>query len=112
MGKEFTRFRAEDYAHHISERSEAWTYSKIPYLTKVGWKGFIDGPGSGVYRVGPLRPPQCLGGDGHSAGQCRVPEAVRSVGKPAHGTLAFHWARLIELLYAAERAVELQATRR
>jgi len=28
-------------------------------------------------------------------------------GKPVHGTLAFHWARLIELLYAAERAVEL-----
>jgi F420-non-reducing hydrogenase large subunit len=30
-----------------------------------------------------------------------------ALGKPAHGTLAFHWARLIELLYAAERAVEL-----
>ncbi len=28
-------------------------------------------------------------------------------GKPVHGTLAFHWARLIELLYAAEKAVEL-----
>ena len=28
-------------------------------------------------------------------------------GKPVHGTLAFHWARLIELLYAAELAVEL-----
>ncbi|TRO47157.1 Ni/Fe hydrogenase subunit alpha, partial [Candidatus Bathyarchaeota archaeon] len=28
-------------------------------------------------------------------------------GKPVHGTLAFHWARLIELLYATERAVEL-----
>ncbi|MEM2130550.1 MAG: nickel-dependent hydrogenase large subunit, partial [Candidatus Bathyarchaeia archaeon] len=28
-------------------------------------------------------------------------------GKPVHGTLAFHWARLIELLYAAERALEL-----
>jgi F420-non-reducing hydrogenase large subunit len=28
-------------------------------------------------------------------------------GKPVHGTLAFHWARLIELLYATERAMEL-----
>ncbi len=28
-------------------------------------------------------------------------------GKPVHATLAFHWARLIELLYAAERALEL-----
>jgi len=28
-------------------------------------------------------------------------------GKPVHSTLAYHWARLIELLYASERAVEL-----
>jgi len=28
-------------------------------------------------------------------------------GKPVHSTLATHWARLIELLYAAERSVEL-----
>jgi len=28
-------------------------------------------------------------------------------GKPAHATLAFHWARLIEALYAAERMKEL-----
>jgi len=28
-------------------------------------------------------------------------------GKPVHGTLAFHWARLVEALYAAERVVEL-----
>jgi F420-non-reducing hydrogenase large subunit len=31
----------------------------------------------------------------------------KTLGKPVHGTLAFHWARLIELLYATERAVEL-----
>ncbi len=28
-------------------------------------------------------------------------------GKPVHATLATHWARLIELLYAGERALEL-----
>ena len=28
-------------------------------------------------------------------------------GKPVHATLATHWARLIELLYAAERTLEL-----
>jgi len=33
-------------------------------------------------------------------------------GKPVHGTLAFHWARLIELLYAAEKAVELAKDQR
>jgi len=34
-------------------------------------------------------------------------EMYSMLGKPAHGTLVFHWARLIELLYVAERAVEL-----
>jgi F420-non-reducing hydrogenase large subunit len=28
-------------------------------------------------------------------------------GKPVHATLAFHWARLIEVLYAAEHLLEL-----
>jgi F420-non-reducing hydrogenase large subunit len=28
-------------------------------------------------------------------------------GKPVHNTLAFHWARLIEALYASERVLEL-----
>jgi F420-non-reducing hydrogenase large subunit len=28
-------------------------------------------------------------------------------GKPVHATLAFHWARLVEILYAAERLLEL-----
>ncbi len=28
-------------------------------------------------------------------------------GKPSHATLAFHWARIVELMYAAERLLEL-----
>ena len=28
-------------------------------------------------------------------------------GKPVHNTLAMHWARLVELLYSAERCLEL-----
>ena len=28
-------------------------------------------------------------------------------GKPVHATLAMHWARLVELLYASERCLEL-----
>jgi F420-non-reducing hydrogenase large subunit len=106
-GKEFTKFRAEDYAHHISERSESWTYSKIPFLTKVGWKGFVDGPGSGVYRVGPLGRLNASEGMGTPLANAEYQRLFEALGKPAHGTLAFHWARLIELLYAAERAVEL-----
>ena len=38
-GKEFAKFEAQDYQEHIEERSEEWTYSKLPFLRKVGWKG-------------------------------------------------------------------------
>ncbi len=107
-GKEFDRFQAGDYLDHISEHVEPWTYSKFTYLNKIGWKGLVDGPGSGVYRVGPL-------GRLNAAEGMATPladEEYRRMfdalgGRPVDSTLAFHWARLVELLYAAERVVEL-----
>ena len=107
-GKEFDRFQAGDYLDHISEHVEPWTYSKFTYLKKIGWKGLVDGPGSGVYRVGPL-------GRLNAAEGMATPladEEYRRMfdalgGRPVDSTLAFHWARLVELLYAAERVVEL-----
>jgi F420-non-reducing hydrogenase large subunit len=53
-GKEFARFKPGEYLDHITERVEPWSYVKFPYLKKVGWKGFVDGTDSGVYRVAPL----------------------------------------------------------
>ena len=106
-GKEFSRFRAADYQEHISERSEEWTYSKFPYLKKVGWHGFRDGADSGIYRVGPLGRLNAADGMATPLAQAEYDRMFGMLGKPAHGTLVFHWARLIELLYAAERAVEL-----
>ena len=38
-GREFSRFRSADYAEHITERVEEWTFSKFPYLKQVGWNG-------------------------------------------------------------------------
>ena len=106
-GKEFSRFRAADYQEHISERSEEWTYSKFPYLKKVGWKGFTDGADNGIYRVGPLGRLNAADGMATPLAQAEYERMFGMLGKPAHGTLVFHWARLIELLYAAEHAVEL-----
>ncbi|HUT26475.1 MAG TPA: Ni/Fe hydrogenase subunit alpha [Methanomassiliicoccales archaeon] len=106
-GKEFVKFRAEDYAQHIEERSEEWTYSKFPFLKKIGWKGFTDGAGNGIYRVGPLGRLNAADGMATPLAQAEYERMFGMLGKPAHGTLVFHWARLIELLYAAERAVEL-----
>ena len=106
-GKEFLKFEAKDYLNHIGEHVEEWTYSKLPYLKKIGWKGFTTGVDSGVYRVGPLGRLNTADGMATPLAQAEYEVMFKTLGKPVHGTLAFHWARLIELLYAAERAVEL-----
>jgi F420-non-reducing hydrogenase large subunit len=107
-GSEFLKFEPKDYLTYISEHVEEWTYSKFPFLKQVGWKGQIYGPGSGVYRVGPLGRLNASDGMATPLAQAEYEVMYQTLGgKPVHGTLAFHWARLIELLYAAERAVEL-----
>ena len=106
-GKEFLKFEAKDYLNHIGEHVEEWTYSKFPYLKKIGWKGFETGANNGVYRVGPLGRLNAADGMATPLAQAEYEVMYKTLGKPVHGTLAFHWARLIELLYATERAVEL-----
>jgi F420-non-reducing hydrogenase large subunit len=107
-GKEFLKFEPKDYLTHIGEHVEEWTYAKFPYLKKVGWKGLTYGPDSGVYRVGPLARLNASSGMATPLAQAEHDEMYKTLGgKPVHGTLAFHWARLIELLYATERALEL-----
>lgn len=107
-GDEFLKFEPKDYLNHIAEGVEEWTYVKFPYLKKVGWKGFVDGPDSGAYRVGPLGRLNASEGMATPLSQEEYEVMYKTLGgKPVHSTLAFHWARLIELLYAAERTLEL-----
>jgi F420-non-reducing hydrogenase large subunit len=107
-GKEFLKFEPKDYITQIGEHVEEWSYAKFPYLKKVGWKGLTSGPDSGVYRVGPLGRLNASNGMATPLAQAEYEEMYKTLGgKPVHGTLAFHWARLIELLYATERALEL-----
>jgi F420-non-reducing hydrogenase large subunit len=107
-GKEFCRFNEDNYLDHIAERVEPWSYLKFPYLKKVGWKGFEEGKDSGIYRVAPLARLNVADGMATPLAQ-EAYERMYEVlgGKPAHNTLAMHWARLIENLYAAELLVEL-----
>jgi len=107
-GKEFAKFTAQNYLDHIQEHVEPWTYVRFSYLKKVGWKGFVDGKESGVFRVAPLA--RLNASDGMTTPQAQ--EAYEKMyevlgGKPVHSTLAFHWARLVEALYASERVLEL-----
>jgi F420-non-reducing hydrogenase large subunit len=107
-GEEFDRFQAKEYLDHISEHVEPWTYSKFTYLKKVGWNGLTDGPESGVYRVGPLGRLNAADGMATPLANAEYRRMFETLGgKPVGSTLAFHWARLVELLYASERALDL-----
>jgi F420-non-reducing hydrogenase large subunit len=106
-GKEFVKYAPQDYTEHIAEHVESYSYLKYPYLKKVG-KGFVDGKDSGMYACTPLS--RLNAADGMATPKAQ--EAYEKMyevlgGKPVHHTLATHWARLVELLYAAERMLEL-----
>jgi F420-non-reducing hydrogenase large subunit len=106
--KEFLKFEPSEYLTHVAEHVEQWSYSKMPFLKKVGWKGLVDGPDSGIYRVGPLGRLNVSDGMATPLAQAEYEAMYKTLGgKPVHSTLAFHWARLVELQYATERALEL-----
>lgn len=114
-GKEFVKYHPRDYAQHVAERVEPWTYLKFPYLKGVGWKGLVGGKESGVYRATPLSRLNASDGMATSRAQEAFEKMYETLGsekangryRPIHHVLATHWARLVELLYAAERMLEL-----
>jgi F420-non-reducing hydrogenase large subunit len=107
-GKEFTKFDVHDYQENIAEHVEPWTYIKFPFLKKVGWSDFVDGSKSGIFSVAPLARLNVSDGMGTPLAQSAYDEMYATLGgKPAHHTLANHWARVVEMLYAAERIQQL-----
>jgi F420-non-reducing hydrogenase large subunit len=107
-GKEFVKYSPKEYLDVVAERVEPWTYLKFPYLKKVGWKGLTVGKESGVYQATPLSRLNASDGMATPRAQEAHDEMYATLGgKPVHHTLATHWARLVELLYAAERLLEL-----
>jgi NAD-reducing hydrogenase large subunit len=99
--REVERFDGRKYLNYIAEHVEPWSYLKFPYYKKLGWPG-------GVYRVGPL-------GRLNAAEKMATPLAQKEYeifqqlrgGQVIEGTLYYHYARLIEDLYAIERTREL-----
>jgi F420-non-reducing hydrogenase large subunit len=107
-GREFVKYTPREYLDVVAERVEPWTYLKFPYLKKVGWKGLVTGKDSGVYQATPLSRLNAADGMATPQAQEAYQEFYQTLGgKPVHHTLATHWARLVELLYAAERLLEL-----
>ncbi len=107
-GKEFVKYAPHEYLEHVAEHVEPWTYIKFPFLKKVGWKGFVDGKDSGLFRSTPLSRLNAADGMATPLAQEAYEKFYSTLGgKPVHQTLATHWARLVELLYAAERLLQL-----
>ena len=107
-GNRLGKYAPNEYTDWIAERVEPWSYLKFPYLKKVGWKGFVGGMDSGVYSATPLSRLNASDGMATPRAQEEYEKMFETLGgKPVHQQLATHWARLIELLYAAERWMEL-----
>jgi F420-non-reducing hydrogenase large subunit len=107
-GVETARFGADQYAAHIAERAEPWSYMKLCYLREIGWRGFVEGADSGIYSVAPLARLNVADTMPTPLAQEAYLKFCATLGpKPVHNTLANHWARIIELLCAAERLREL-----
>ena len=111
-GDALAEFRADAYPAHLEERTVPGSYMKIVYLKALGWHGTIDGEANGMYRVGPLARLNAAAGMATPLAQREYERFYDAAGeKPAHDTLFYHWARLIEVLYAAERMVALSRCR-
>jgi len=114
-GREFVKYHPSEYLEHIAERVEPWTYLKFPFLKQVGWKGFRDGQDSGVYCATPLSRLNVSDSLATPRAQEQFEKFYEAFGskkvdgryQPVHHRLATHWARLIEMLYAAEHMLEL-----
>jgi F420-non-reducing hydrogenase large subunit len=92
----------------VAEHVEPWSYIKFNYLKPLGWKGFEEGAGSGIYSVAPLARLNVSDGMATPKAQKAYDELFATLGgKPVHHTLANHWARVVEMIQAGERMVEL-----
>jgi F420-non-reducing hydrogenase large subunit len=109
-GDQWKRFAAREYLENVAEHVEPWSYVKFCYLKPIGWKGFTEGAESGIYCVAPLARLNASEGMATPLAQNAYAKMFSILGgRPVHHTLANHWARLVELLYAAERMKEIAA---
>jgi F420-non-reducing hydrogenase large subunit len=100
-------FDVQDYLNYIAEHVEPWSYLKFPYQKKAGKLSLDPEDPVGVYRVNALARINVCDKISTPLAQAELEEFRSKFGRPAQLTLLYHWARLIETLYAAERAVQL-----
>jgi len=89
------------YWELIFEEVKPWSYMKFPFLRALG-------PEAGWYKVGPLaRVQNCDRINTPLAAAARRDFLEASGGRPVHSPLAYHWTRMIEMLFAAETIKDL-----
>ena len=104
----FHEFLGREYTDFIGEHVEPWSYAKFPYARAWG-EGFsmlLDDP-RGIYRTNCLARINVADFIRTPLAQAELLEFRSLFGRPAQSTMLYHWARLIELLYACEKVVEL-----
>ena len=100
-------FKYEDYTDFLGEHVEPWSYQKFPYAKKWGPLSLnLDNP-TGVYRSNCLARVNVVDKMATPLAQAELEEFRAAFGRPAHFTLLYHYARLIELVQLAETAVAL-----
>jgi len=99
-GETLSEFTAQDYMDHLEEKTYEWTYAKFAYLKALGWP-------KGIVQVGPTARMNVNKRTTAELANQELREFKRKFGSPAHATLLFDYARLIDLMYACERAKEL-----
>jgi F420-non-reducing hydrogenase large subunit len=104
---ELAQFSPSAWLDHLAERVEPWTYAKLTFLKARGWRGLVEGEESGLYRVGPLGRLNAARSMATNRAELERQRLFEELGYPAHQTLAFHWARLVEALQAAEAVEQL-----
>ncbi len=101
--KIFDQVAPADYLDYIEEEVRPWSYMKFPFIKSLGKE-------KGWYRVGPLaRVNACDYIDTPIAEKERQEFMALGGGRPVHATMAYHWARMIETVHAAEKMKELLA---
>jgi F420-non-reducing hydrogenase large subunit len=112
-GAEVVRYHPSEYLDHFAERVEPWSYLKLPYLKKFGWQGISDAASGAIVRTGPLGSLNASAGMQTPLANAEYERFYQILGgKPVHNTLAYHWARLIEMLQCAELVERLAADER
>lgn len=95
-----SEFDAHEYMEHVEEKRYEWTYAKFAYLKTFGLP-------KGIVQVGPTARINVNKRAATEIANKELEEFKRKFGSPAFATLLFDYARLIDLIYACERAGEL-----